>query len=440
MGWTRWAAAGVVAVAIWTTGAPRTPAQEPVEELTKLSLTEVRLPPGIAAQTKVYTILPEVLLVNRFYRFTIDAPHAVYHIYGMGELVRTLHEVRVIEATRPLLDRLLGRTAPDRSGGAVLKATVEGARSAVLHPLETTKEVGRDVGRGLQRLGGKLKETFTASGSRPPEPPQPTATPPQPAFPRSLRARTAASLTLEVDSPNPYVQRLIDDAAQAYQEEKLTFRGGYLLTPFRGAEPAVPVLADSPSKLAAYANLEDPPAARAQAGEDLLRLGVDAALAGRLARSPAFSTAQLLRLRDAVRNLSYVDGLALRLEHLAGLPDQATVEVALQAVEIMRAENLAHGSIYALNRAVATSQRKVALDFLRQRQEGIIVTAADLLPKDAAFISTVNRLAAALRQGALKAAAIWCTGAVTAEARRYSARLNVPLREHVSPERVQAGL
>ncbi len=93
----RWApmsyrcAATLAAIALAASLLPgRVLGQEPVEEVRRLPLSQVRLPRGVQQQTKEYTIFREVHLVNRLYQFKIDSPHATYTIYGLPDLVRTL--------------------------------------------------------------------------------------------------------------------------------------------------------------------------------------------------------------------------------------------------------------------------------------------------------------------------------------------------------------
>lgn len=414
--------------------------QERIEDLRKAPLAEVRLPQGLQTHTKAYTIQQEVLLVNRFYQFTIDSPHALYRIFGLRELVRTIHEIRVIEAARPLLDSLLGLGQGKKGGGGNLaKKIVVKAAGAIAHALETSKEIGKGIGRGVSKLGRKLK----VSGGGEKEDGEAAAVlsslraaPGSSAF----RARTAASLTVENDSSNPYVQRLIDDAVRAYQAKKLTFSAGFLLAPVEANLPAVPVLEGSSYTLPPHANVENPSQARAEVERDLIGFGMTPEFVRDLLANPGYIAPYLLRLRDVLDTLSNLEGLQLRLQGLPNLPNRATVLLELEALELIRSEHLARGSIYEIHRGVRTPHGILVVDFVREREEGVMVEVADLGPKDARFIRTISRLAAAQRSGALQKVAVWCTCALTREARAYSKRQGVTVHEQVTPSRIKSGL
>ncbi len=168
-----------------------------------LSMRDLRLPKDFFPESPSATIdsVKENPEFPGFLTFTVTAPHGSYTVQGLEDLRQCLHEIEVVEK----LDAEKSTSGSVATGAAdSLKDTGRGLKNLVVHPVDSTKGIGKGVGKLGDKIGGVFRKKEEGEKTTMGE-----------SLMGSTKRKLAKQLGVDVYSRNPYLQERLEKIAKA---------------------------------------------------------------------------------------------------------------------------------------------------------------------------------------------------------------------------------
>lgn len=186
---------------------------------------------NLSRENKYFTIDDNVRIDGHYYRFLIKSPHGDYDVLSTRDVLKTCHEIRVIEEYRATKE---GSEAWNAAGES-LKNIGRGAKQLVKEPKETAKAFARAGGKLVRSIGRFFKKQ--ADGK--PEDKAGDGTDRDKGgeglFVGKHARQFAAEVGLDVYTDNPYAQALIQEVAKSRSHGSIgTSVGLFFLAPVQG--------------------------------------------------------------------------------------------------------------------------------------------------------------------------------------------------------------
>jgi len=186
---------------------------------------------NLSRENKYFTIDDTVRIDGHYYRFLIKSPHGDYDVVSTRDVLKTCHEIRVIEEYRATKE---GSEAWNAAGES-LKNIGRGAKQIVKEPKESAKAFARAGGKLVRSIGRFFKKQ--ADGK--PEEKAGDGTNRDKGgegfFVGKHARQFAAEVGLDVYTDNPYAQTLIQEVAKSRSRGSIgTSVGLFFLAPVQG--------------------------------------------------------------------------------------------------------------------------------------------------------------------------------------------------------------